>query len=65
MARDILSIPVLTVASDSIFSNGGHILVQFRSSLKSEIVEAILCTRDGLFGDEGNFASLIANYHCL
>ena len=46
MARDILSIPVSTVASESAFSNGGRVLDQFRSSLKPETVEAILCTRD-------------------
>jgi len=53
MARDILSIPVSTVASEASFSNGGRVLDQFRSSLKSETVEALLCTKDWLFGNEG------------
>ena len=53
IARDILSIPVSTVASESAFSNGGRVLDPFRSSLKSETVEALVCTKDWLFANEG------------
>ena len=53
MARDILSIPVSTVASEAAFSNGGRVLDQFWNSLKSETVEALLCTKDWLFENEG------------
>lgn len=51
MARDILTIPVSTVASESAFSVGGEVLDQYRSTLKSEITEAIICTKDWIFGD--------------
>ena len=54
MARDILSIPISIVTSEFAFSNGGLLLDQFQSSLKSETVEALVCTKDWLFGNEGN-----------
>ncbi|KAL9432915.1 hypothetical protein AB3S75_027850 [Citrus x aurantiifolia] len=46
MARDILSIPISIVASESTFSVGGRVLDQFRSVLKPETVQAIITTRD-------------------
>ena len=50
MARDILTIPLSTVASKSTFSVGGRVLDAFRSSLKPDIVEGVICLRDWLFG---------------
>ena len=51
MARDILSISVSTVASKSAFSVGGKVLDQYCSSLKPDIVEVIICSKDWLFGE--------------
>ncbi|XP_074302385.1 zinc finger BED domain-containing protein DAYSLEEPER-like [Silene latifolia] len=48
MARDVLVIPVSTVASESAFSTGGRILDSFRTSLAPSTVEALICARDWL-----------------
>ena len=54
MARDFLSIPISTVPSEFIFSVGERVIDQYKSSLKSDIVEALVCTKDWLYGEQGN-----------
>ena len=48
MARDILAIPITTVASESAFSTSGRILDDFRTSLTPFMVQALVCTQDWL-----------------
>ncbi|KAF3652555.1 Zinc finger BED domain-containing protein RICESLEEPER 2 [Capsicum annuum] len=48
MARDILSVPVSTVTSDSVFSTAGKEMDRYRCSLRPETVEALICAKDWL-----------------
>lgn len=57
IAKDILAIPVSTVASESAFSTSGRILDPFRSSLSPKMVEALVCTQSWLKGSHGGIKS--------
>ncbi|CAN0856236.1 Zinc finger BED domain-containing protein RICESLEEPER 1 [Linum grandiflorum] len=45
IARDLLAIPITSVASESTFSSGGRLLDPHRSKLNSNTVEAMMCAR--------------------
>ncbi|KAL9691511.1 hypothetical protein QQ045_011935 [Rhodiola kirilowii] len=46
MARDILSVPASTVASESAFSTGGRVVSEKRASLSANTIEALVCLKD-------------------
>ncbi|PON98648.1 Ribonuclease H-like domain containing protein [Trema orientale] len=50
VARDILSIPVSIVASEASFSVWECALDLYRSTLKADTVDAIICLKDWLGG---------------
>ena len=51
MAREILSIPVSTVASEASFSAGGRVVSDKRCGLSPETVEALVCLKDWNLAD--------------
>ena len=48
MSRDILAVPISTVASEAAFSVGGRTLSAVRNSLKDDSLEALICAQDWL-----------------
>ncbi|KMS98808.1 hypothetical protein BVRB_3g068830 [Beta vulgaris subsp. vulgaris] len=65
MARDLLTIPVSTVASESAFSLGGKIISPTRSSLKPKTVQALVCVQDWRRDEHGISVDLESDpYSC-
>ncbi|KAF7832006.1 zinc finger BED domain-containing protein RICESLEEPER 2-like [Senna tora] len=48
IARDVLAVPVSTIASESAFSTGGRVLDTFRSSLSPRMTAALICAQNWL-----------------
>jgi len=62
IAKDILSVPVSTVASESAFSTSGRLISPHRSRLHPKTLEALMCAQSWLLSEiQGNFVFYI-NY---
>ncbi|KAM3216973.1 hypothetical protein P3L10_026416 [Capsicum annuum] len=48
MARDVLAIPISSVASECAFSTGGRVIDPFRSSLTPKLVQSFISLQDWL-----------------
>jgi hypothetical protein len=48
IARDILAIPITTVASESAFSTSGRVLSEHHSRLTPKMLEALMCSQSWL-----------------
>ncbi|GKU93127.1 hypothetical protein SLEP1_g6753 [Rubroshorea leprosula] len=48
IAKDVLDVPISTVASESTFSTASKVLDAFRSSLPPRMIQALICTQDWL-----------------
>ena len=48
VVKDVLAVPVSTVASKSAFSTGGQIVNPFKSSLSPLMVQNLVCSQNWL-----------------
>ena len=46
IARDVLTVPVSTVASEAAFSAGGRVVSKKRFNLSPEAIEEVVCLKD-------------------
>jgi hypothetical protein len=53
LAKSILMTPMTSIALESAFSTGGRILSDYRQSLASNTLEALICGQDWICEDEG------------
>ena len=46
MARDVLTIPVSTIASEQVFNHSGRVLKEQRARLSEDVLEAQMCIKN-------------------
>ena len=52
IARDVLTVPVSTVASEAAFSAGGRVVSKKRCNLSPQAIEAVVCLKDWSLADK-------------
>ena len=52
IVRDVLTVPVSTVASEAAFSAGGRVVSKKRCNLSPEAIEAVVCLKDWNLADK-------------
>ena len=52
IARDVLTVPVSTVASEAAFSAGGRVVSKKRCNLSPQAIEAVVCSKDWSLADK-------------
>jgi hypothetical protein len=66
IARDVLTIPVTTMASESVFSTSGKIISPHRSRLAPSVIEALMCMQAWSHADmlgKCNFYKYVVSFH--
>ena len=58
IARNVLTIPVSTVASKAAFSAGGRVVSKKRCNLAPDVIEAGICVKDWEIADKRIFDSI-------
>ncbi|XP_054780792.1 zinc finger BED domain-containing protein DAYSLEEPER-like [Prosopis cineraria] len=61
-ARDVLAIPVSTVASESAFSTEGRVVDDYRSSLSPKMTEALICAQNWLVAGQ-SLSKFVSMFH--
>ncbi|PKA57772.1 Putative AC transposase [Apostasia shenzhenica] len=61
MAKDIFTIPITTIASESAFSTGGRVLGDYRSVISPKTLDALVCTESWIRAAHKNSKDLIVS----
>ncbi|XP_074347091.1 zinc finger BED domain-containing protein RICESLEEPER 3-like [Apium graveolens] len=63
IAKNVLGMPISTVASESAFSTGGRVIDPFRSSLTPKTAKALICTQDWIKSKNSKQTDLDTPHH--
>ncbi|KAL8474964.1 hypothetical protein ACS0TY_031402 [Phlomoides rotata] len=63
IARDVLAIPISTVASESAFNTGGRFISPHRSRLHHDTLEALMCSQDWLWNEAKEIDATPSEYY--